>query len=222
MNVVEFTIKQGDTNPDIAAVLRDAANNTVDLSGRSVQFRMRSFLTGALEVDAPAVPDPDQVGNKGKVQYNWQAADTSESGYYFAEWDVDTISQTFPTKGWHLISIEPALDSASLTDADFVLVRRLRSMIAESSQDTYPDSLLHAMLLRNDRFLEVTAAEVWREKMSEYAEIVDTSEGGSSRKLSQLYDRAKTQSEYYESISGGGAGDLSSGTVVRPIVRDFG
>lgn len=219
MNVVEFRIKQGDTKPDITAILRDALGVAVDLTSRTVRFRMRSFATGAILVDQEATPDPDQVTNKGKVTYAWQPGETDVAGYAFAEWDITTIGQSFPTNGWHLISVESSLDGG-MPDDDFAQVRRLRAMVAEGTQDSYTDALLHAILILNDYSIESAAAQVWREKAAEYSDLVDTSEGGSTRKLSQLYDRAAKQAEYYEGISGtGSSAPVVTSTVVRKIER---
>lgn len=202
MDNVDFYIKRGDRSPEISATLRDKNGAVIDPSGKNVLFKMRSFTTGGLIIN-----DPAEVVTGPKVRYQWQDGDTSDAGYCFAEWEMELspgITQTFPTLGWHLIDITSDLDNPTIGDADFLDIRRLRRFIAEPSREEYSDSLLHAILLQNNADLNAAAAQVWREKAAEYAHLVDVSESGSSRKMSQLYDRAVKQAELYEVASGTG------------------
>lgn len=225
MENVDFYIKRGDRSPSIAATLKDKNGSPIDLTGKSVRFHMRSFSTGALVVNQPATPDVDQVNNKGLVAYNWADGDTDQDGYHYAEWEVTLaagVLQTFPTIGWHLIDISSDLDSPLVADADFLAIRRLRTMVAESSRDLYSDSLLDAIIISNAGDLNSAAAQVWREKAAEAAHLVDVGSGDKKRALSQLYNRFVSQAETYESAAGIGLSiDMTPerATVVRSIER---
>jgi hypothetical protein len=220
---VDFFIKRGDRSPAITAILKDKNGAAIDLTGKAVRFHMRSFMTGALIVDSLAAVNADQVANRGKVSYAWAAGDTNVAGYNFAEWEVQLapgVTQTFPTIGWHLIEVTSDLDDAAVVSANFVELQTLRRLVSETGSTDYSDSLLNAMLLQNEGDLDATAAAVWREKAAAVAGLVDVSESGSSRKMSQLHDRYVKQAETYESrISAGVAGAALVRPKMNRIVR---
>ena len=64
-------------------------------------------------------------------------------------------------------------------------IARLRRMTALDANDpVYTTSLLGGMI--DDLGFEAAAAQVWKEKAATVAGLVDTTESGSSRSLSQL------------------------------------
>lgn len=66
-------------------------------------------------------------------------------------------------------------------------IASLRRATALSEDDVvYTDSLLGGMI--DDLGFEAAAAQIWREKAASVAGLVDTTESGSSRALSQLRD----------------------------------
>ena len=224
MENTDLSIKRGDLLPVVVGVLRDAAGAPVDLTGSTVIFNLRNFITGAMVVSNVASFDPDQSGaQRGIATYEWVNGDTDLSGYYFAEWEVDKggLPQTYPTSGYNLIVIEQDLDDPLLSAVQYADIRRLRSAIGEVGSTEYSDSLLRALLLRNDNDVNQTAADIWGEKAAAYAELVDVSEAGSSRKLSQLYDRAIAQAGKYQGLAGETDVTviLSNRPRTRPIVR---
>lgn len=211
MQNTDFFIKRGDRSPEIAATLKDRNGAPVDVTGMAVKFKMRSFDTGTLIVNGnTAIVD----GPAGKVKYVWQTGDTAVAGFSYAEWEVTLsagVTQTFPTAGWHLINVVEDLDDPGLSDTDFSGIRELRRIVPDGD---YSDSLLAAMMGANDGSVNATAGQVWREKAVEYAALVDITESGSSRKMSQLYDRAVKQAGIYESA----AGTVAEASVARPRV----
>lgn len=89
---------------------------------------------------------------------------------------------------------------------------RLRRLIDEPTQVPYSDLTLNTMYMTDGaQDVNLTAAEVWREKASKAASLVDESEGPSSMKLSQLYDSAIKQATYYQGLY-----DISVGIVGAP------
>lgn len=68
-------------------------------------------------------------------------------------------------------------------------VAKLRRMTAlEAADPVYTDSLLGGMI--DDLGFEAAAAQVWSEKAAAAATLVDTTESGSTRRLSQLQEHA--------------------------------
>lgn len=102
---VDFYIKKDDRLPEIQAVLKDAENTVVNLSGATVRFIMSSKLDGSVKVDEPAsVVDAAQ----GLVKYAWASADTDTAGTFNAEWEVtfaDNRSETFPNNKYNIVKI---------------------------------------------------------------------------------------------------------------------
>lgn len=86
----ELVFVQGDTAPDLGAVLHVKGDPTtpIPLSGATVRFQMRKDNDRAFTVDAVAtIVDADE----GEVLYQWGANDLAVSGDYQVQWEV-----TFP------------------------------------------------------------------------------------------------------------------------------
>ena len=103
----------------------------------------------------------------------------------------------------------------------------LRSILSESipSGGTAADTMftadqIDALLL--DRTMNEAAAAGWAEKAGQYAELVDTSEGNSGRKMSDLHRAALSMAEYYRGLAdadaiaaGGSGGHVTIGKISR-------
>lgn len=76
----------------------------------------------------------------------------------------------------------------------------LRVMIAEPSADTYTDAALSSRIDAADGNLQSVAADIWGEKAGRYAELVDVTEGGSSRKMGDLHEQALNMAAHYRSL----------------------
>lgn len=84
---------EGDTAPDLPAVLTDGAGEPIDLTGATVTIsiayaRYSYYYAPTLRIvdEGPCVVDLDQVNNKGLVRWTPQAGDLSPPGsflYYF-------------------------------------------------------------------------------------------------------------------------------------------
>lgn len=93
----------------------------------------------------------------------------------------------------------------------------LRRLIADTVEPyDFTDEQLDGYLIRADSDLKIAAATIWREKAALYAELVDITEAGSSRKNSDLYKRALEQAEVLDPPVDPTA---TRGTVVRSITR---
>jgi len=102
---ITFTMKQNDTSPSLAGILKDVDEVVIDISGATVRFHMRDSA-GTTVVDAAAVIAD---GPGGGVRYDWDAADTVTAGLFEAEFEVtyaDTKIETFPNTGYIRVRIK--------------------------------------------------------------------------------------------------------------------
>lgn len=104
----DFYIKEGDRLPEIQATLKDADDNSVDLTGADVRFIMTNKLTGTKTVDAAAtVVD----AANGVVKYIWATGDTDVDDTttpFRGEFEVefaDGRHETFPNDSYINIKI---------------------------------------------------------------------------------------------------------------------
>ena len=108
--MADYVIKAHDQLPSIQASLTTAAG-AVDLTGATaVAFIMQPAAGGAAKVNAPGVIV--SPATSGTVRYDWAVGDTNTAGDYQAEWQVtwsDGRHQSFPTVGYHSITIAPDL-----------------------------------------------------------------------------------------------------------------
>lgn len=83
----ELVFVQGDTAPDIAAVIHVKGDNTtpIDLTGATVRFQMRKPDDRQFTVDAPATIVDEGTG---EVLYQWAANDLAVPGDYDVQWEV--------------------------------------------------------------------------------------------------------------------------------------
>ncbi len=80
------------------------------------------------------------------------------------------------------------------SEVDIARLRRMTDTVGNT--DPYTDELLGELIdtLGFDR----AGASIWREKAATYASLVDTTESGSSRSLSQLQKQALAMAEMLE------------------------
>ena len=97
----QFTLKVGDTSPRVDAVLKTTEDSPVDLTGSTVNIRLRQPRTGeiALERRVEIVSPED-----GHIRYDWGDDDTNDAGRYRMEFVVNypnNSEETFPNDGYH-------------------------------------------------------------------------------------------------------------------------
>jgi hypothetical protein len=85
--MADFTLKAGDLEPAIGAQLLDANKLPIDLTGKTVAFRMRlkSGVAGVYKVSSSATIT---TAASGLVAYSWTGTDTDTAGLYVAEFIV--------------------------------------------------------------------------------------------------------------------------------------
>lgn len=85
--------------------------------------------------------------------------------------------------------------------AELLDIARLRRLIGEPDDTNgWTDSVLSDIIDANDD-LNTAAVEVWESKAAEAASLVDTTESGSSRRMSQLHDQAMRMATYYRGLT---------------------
>jgi hypothetical protein len=99
-------------------------------------------------------------------------------------------------------------------------IAALRLLIAEPTADNYTDTALSDRL--DAASPDQVAYDIWIEKAARFAQLVDISEGGSSRKQGDLYEQALSMAQVYAdrvttgSAPPGVAGRTRISRLVRP------
>lgn len=83
-------------------------------------------------------------------------------------------------------------------------VAALRLLIAEPDSDKYTDQQLSDILDAALTDMNKAAYEIWIQKAASAAELVDISEGGSSRKMGDIYEQALAMAKFFEGKVPGG------------------
>lgn len=94
-------------------------------------------------------------------------------------------------------------------------IAELRGLIQEpSNEDPWTDEYLGGLI---DRYgIDRSAKSIWKQKAAGYVEIVNISEGGSSRSNSDIHKHAL---EMIDVFGDDGSGSASGGSRTRRIVR---
>jgi len=100
-------------------------------------------------------------------------------------------------------------------------VLALRTLVGSTSLSNERLSEILATTLDNDGSpnIQRAASVVWHTKASEYADLVDTSESGSTRKLSDLHKNALTMARHYDTLAAGVAPVATAGRSRTRAIR---
>lgn len=80
-------------------------------------------------------------------------------------------------------------------------VAALRRLVAESEDvEPYTNTALSDRLDAADGDIRVVAGEIWTEKASRYAELVDVQEGSSRRALGDLYEQSLAMAKQFGAV----------------------
>jgi hypothetical protein len=87
--MADFLLKKGDTAKPLEVILSDD-NGPIDLTGIPVDFKMRLAGDTETKIHKPAIPDPDQITNKGRAKYEWDDEDVDTPGNFVGEFKLST------------------------------------------------------------------------------------------------------------------------------------
>lgn len=109
-----FTIKQGDSAPNLSAQLLNADATPINLT-TAVGVNLIVKVKGAATTDPPLFDKPCTItnANQGRVEYDWVVADTASIGEYDGEFEIDWGAaglQTVPNDKYFDIVIVADLD----------------------------------------------------------------------------------------------------------------
>lgn len=111
MSSYSFNIKQNDTSPTLSVVIADSLGTAINITGASVQFKMRAVNSSTLKTNASATITN---ASGGAVSYTFSTSDTDTAGLFQGEFQV-TFSggaiETFPNAEYISINILDDLDS---------------------------------------------------------------------------------------------------------------
>lgn len=84
---MSLTFVQGDTAPDITAVIHEEEDPTqlIDLTDSTVRFQMRRGDDKRYQVNAAATVTDALAG---EVSYSWGPNDLSVPGTFFVQWEI--------------------------------------------------------------------------------------------------------------------------------------
>lgn len=109
----EATLKTGDDGRTLGATLKYADGTVIDLTGATVEFRMRpaGASTNAATASGAATVDADPT--TGVVTFDgWEAGDLDTAGGYYAEFHITDSSGNqvvVPSAGYLTIKITQAI-----------------------------------------------------------------------------------------------------------------
>lgn len=99
-------------------------------------------------------------------------------------------------------------------------IASLRLLIAETDDaEPYTDANLNARIDGAIGDLNLVAYAVWEEKAAATAGLPDTSEGGSSRKMGDLYEQALKMAAWFKDKLEEGPPQAGGRTVIRKLRR---
>lgn len=96
---------------------------------------------------------------------------------------------------------------------------QVRRNTGEVGSTTYSDADLDIYIDAAGGDLDAASANIWEEKSSSYAEMVDIAEAGSSRKNSDLFKNAEDKAAFYRAKANAGALEPGTYSTTRAIVR---
>lgn len=94
----------------------------------------------------------------------------------------------------------------------------LRLLIAEATDTHYTDESLSSRIDASSD-LNSLAYTIWGEKAARYSALVDITEGGSSRKNSNLQANALTMAKHFAELAASGGQAPVSGTRIKRLKR---
>jgi len=120
---------------------------------------------------------------------------------------------------WGSFSLPAKTEEASVATAEQIAA--LRFLIAEpADSEVYTDAVLGSIIDAAANDLNKSAYNVWVQKAAASAELVDISEGGSTRKMGDVYEQALAMANHFGSqVPGGVEPDAPKYTRLKKLAR---
>jgi hypothetical protein len=103
------------------------------------------------------------------------------------------------------------------TNDDYLRLRRMTG--EDDATSKYTNADLEIFIANAGLDLNLAAATIWAEKAAGYADLVNVTEAGSSRSLSDLYKHAADQRDHFQTLADTTAGTVQVSSTTRPIQR---
>lgn len=98
-------------------------------------------------------------------------------------------------------------------------IAKVRLLTAESTTETYSDVTLGARIDSAVGDLNLVSRDIWEEKAASFAELVNTSEAGSSRSNGQLHQQALAMVAHFSGMMTSASDSAGSRTIVSKLRR---
>jgi hypothetical protein len=94
-------------------------------------------------------------------------------------------------------------------------IAALRLLIDEPSSTFYTDQMLASLVDQAESNLNAAASDIWQQKAARFSTLVDITESGSSRKMSNLYSNALAMAKHFADESA----EVVAETTMQPRTR---
>lgn len=212
----QFWIKENDRLPYLEKTLVDGSGAAVDLTNATaISFTLLDDNGDAVWTHAATAVAPT---TSGRVRYAWGAGETATPGEFRGYFTVTSggLTQSYPTIGY--IDVLIAAQDGSVAGIPAASLSMLRRMVGEIGETAYSDYDLADALTNRALDQNAAAYDIWTLKAAEWANLVNTTEGGqggSRRDLAQLHDHALKMIDLYASRSAAVQAELAVTTRAR-------
>lgn len=183
------------TTAELTATISESDGDPIDPT---------SVLVDIYDGDGTAVVDdgvPDQVST-GLYRYEYDIPSDADKGLWRIEWRIVVSGNA--SLGVEYFEVYEESDPAP-SEVNFVINSLLRSRLAEvktdplgdGSETRFTDLQLAMIYDLAGSNLDKATLEGWRWKMAYYAQLVDITESGSDRNLSQKFKQAKDMVDFW-------------------------
>lgn len=130
---MSFILKAGDLEPPLEVQLTEKDGTGIDLTGQTVNIRMRQ-PDGTVSTVAAALGSGSNPASEGWIHYDWVSGDTNQVGEILLEF-VNTVSggrvRTFPSSTIDRVLVEPIIEETIPTDIKWGDVLALDSTLCD-------------------------------------------------------------------------------------------
>lgn len=161
--------------------------------------------------------------SEGFYLYEHEIAEGADLGLWRVEWE-GTVEER-PIFGSEVFQI--AHPDAAVIPSDQIMHFRLRSRLAETksapetdgSETMFDDAAIADLIIYSGGDLDAATLEGWKRKAARLSRLVDVSESGSDRKMSQKFKQAQGMVKFWQDFIGGSEKDRQMALAGRVVGR---